>query len=85
MIHVLGFLDLILHKKELIKKICIDAYAKPTNSFIYVLSSSCYPENNINKVLKGIALKFRRIYDLDEKCDILSSVCKSYSERKVKY
>ena len=65
MIHVLGFLDLILHKKELIKKICVDAYAKPTNSFIYVLSSSRYPENNINKVLKGIGLKFRRIYDLD--------------------
>ena len=38
-------------------------YAKPTNSFTYVLPSTCYPKKSINKVPKGIALRLRRICD----------------------
>ena len=48
-------------------------YAKPTNSFTYVLPSTCYPLKSINKVPKGIALILRRICDSDEKFDIRSS------------
>ena len=38
----LEFLDLSLHINEH-NKICVDVYAKPTNSFTYVLLSTCYP------------------------------------------
>ena len=53
---VLEFLDLSLHINEH-KRICDDVYAKPTNSFTYVLPSTCYPKKCINKVPKGIALR----------------------------
>ena len=51
----LEFLDLSLHINEH-NKICVDVYAKPTNSFTYVLLSTCYPKKNINNISKGIAL-----------------------------
>ena len=38
----LEFLDLSLHINEL-SKICVDVYVKSTNSFTYVLPSTCYP------------------------------------------
>ena len=44
-------------------KICVDVFAKPTNSFTYVLASTCYPKKNINNVPKGIALRLRTICD----------------------
>ena len=53
---VLEFLDLSLHINEH-NKICVDVYAKPTNSFTYVLPSTCYPKKCIKKVPKGIALR----------------------------
>ena len=53
---VLEFLDLNLHINEH-NKICVDVYAKPTNSFTYVLPSTCYPKKCIKKVPKGIALR----------------------------
>ena len=56
----LEFLDLSLHINEK-NKICVDVYAKPTNSFTYVLSSTCYPKRNINNIPKSIALRLRRI------------------------
>ena len=59
---ILEFLDLSLHINEH-NKICVDVYAKPTNSFTYVLPSTCYPKKSINKVPKGIALRLRRICD----------------------
>ena len=40
---VLEFLDLRLHIDEH-KKICVDVFAKPANSFTYVLPSTCYPK-----------------------------------------
>ena len=62
------FLDLNLHINEH-NKICVDVYAKPTNSFTYLLPSACYPKNSINKIPKGIA---------DEKFDIRNSEYQNY-------
>ena len=74
---ILDFLDLSLHINE-DNKICVDVYAKPTNSLTYVLPSTCYPKKSINKVPKGIALRLRRICDSDEKFDIRSSEYQNY-------
>ena len=35
----------------------VDVYAKATNSFTYVLSSTCYLEINLNNTLKSIQVK----------------------------
>ena len=60
----LEFLDL---KLKIVKgKINVDVYSKPTNSFTYVLPSTCYPYKNIGSVPKGIALRLRHICDTDE-------------------
>ena len=69
---ILEFLDLSLQINE-DNKICVDVYAKPTNSFTYVLPSTCYPKKSINKVPQKIALRLRTMCDSDEKCDIWSS------------
>ena len=69
---ILEFLDLSLHINE-DNKICVDVYAKPTNSFTYVLPSTCYHKKSINKVPQKIALRLWTICDSDEKCDIWSS------------
>ena len=74
---VLEFLDLRLHINE-DNKICVDVYAKPTNSFTYVLPSTCYSKKTINKVSKGITLRLRRICDSYEKFDIRSSEYRNY-------
>ena len=74
---VLEFLDLGLHINEH-NKICVDVYAKPTNSFIYVLPSTRYPKRSINKVPKGIALRLRRTCNSDEQFDTRSSECQNY-------
>ena len=74
---ILEFLDLSLHINEH-NKICVDVYAKPTNSFTYVLPSTCYPKKSINKVPKGIALRLRRTRNSDEKFDIRSSEYQNY-------
>ena len=73
----LEFLDLSLFINE-DNKICVDVYAKSTNSFTYVLPSTCFPQKSINKVLKGIPLRLRRIYDSDEKFDIRRSKYQNY-------
>ena len=73
----LEFLDLSLHINEH-NKICVDVYAKPTNSFTYDLVSTCYPKKSINKVPKGIALRLRTIRDGYEKFDIRSSEHQGY-------
>ena len=74
---ILEFLDLSLHINEH-NKICVDVYAKPTNSFTYVLPSTCYPKKCIKKVPKGIALRLWRICDSDEKFDIRNSENQNY-------
>ena len=59
------FLDLKLKLRN--SKIAVDGFAKPTNSFTYVLPISCYPRKSINNIPRGIALRLRRICDTDEK------------------
>ena len=49
------------------KQISINVFAKDTDSFTYVLSSTCFPKNNIENIPKGVALRLRRICDSDEK------------------
>ena len=62
----LEFLDLKLKMNEN-SKITVGVFSKPTYSFTYVMPSTCYPSNNINNVPRGIALRFKRICDSDEK------------------
>ena len=80
---VLEFLDLSLNINKH-SKICIGVCAKPTNGFIYILRLNCYTKKNLNKVLKGIAMKLRIICDSDENFDIGSSWkrLQSYSSEK---
>ena len=45
----------------------MDVFAKDTDSFTYVLPSTCFPKNNIENIPKGVALRLSRICDSDEK------------------
>ena len=72
----LDFLDLKI--KCLNDKLLVDVYSKPTNSFTYVLPSTCYPMKNINKVPQGIALRLRRICDTTEKYESRADEYKNY-------
>ena len=56
----LDFLDFKLKMNEN-SKITIDPYSKSTNSFTYVMPSTCYPSKIINS--KRIALRLKRICD----------------------
>ena len=38
-------------------KLSVDVYSKPTNSFTYILPTTCYSMKNMNKVPQGIALR----------------------------
>ena len=70
------FLDLKLKLRN--SKIAVDGFAKPTNSFTYVLPISCYPRKSINNIPRGIALRLRRICDTDEKFNSRSIEYKNY-------
>ena len=59
-------------------QISVDVLLKPTNSFIYVLPSTCYPNRNIENVPKGIALRLRRICGSNEKYDKQSEEYQKY-------
>ena len=74
---VLEFLDLSLHINEH-NKICVDVYNELSNSFTYVLPSTCYPKKNMNEVPQGIALRLWRVCSSDEKFDIGSSEYQNY-------
>ena len=71
----LEFFDLHINEQN---KICVDVYVKPTNSFTYVLPSTCYPKRNINNISKIIALRLIRISDSDEKLDIRRDEYQNY-------
>ena len=70
------FLDLKLKFQN--GKISVDVYSKPTNSFTYVMPSTCYPRKNINNVPRDIALRLKRICDGDEKFAARSTEYKNY-------
>ena len=72
----LEFLDLKLKLEG--GKISVDVYSKPTNSFTYVLPSTCYPKRSINNVPRGIALRLKRICDSEEKFAARSNEYKNY-------
>ena len=72
---VLELLNLKLIFDKEYKRISIDIFAKATNSFTYVLHSTCFPKKSIENVSKGIALGLRRICDSDDK----------FEERSVQY
>ena len=61
----LEFLDLKLKIQN--GKISVDVYSKPTNSFTYVMPSTCYPAKNINNVPRSVALRLKRICNSDGK------------------
>ena len=64
---LLEFLDLELKFDKESKQIYVDVFAKDTESFTYVLPSTCFPKNNIENISKSVALCLRRICDSDEK------------------
>ena len=72
----LEFLDLRI--KCVDGKLSVDVFAKPTNSFIYVKPSTCYPRKSINNVPRRIALRLRRICDTDEKFESHANEYKQY-------
>ena len=72
----LEFLD--LKRKWENGKITVDVHSKPTNSFTYVLPTTCYPRKGINNIPHGIALRLRRICDSDEKFKQWSEEYKNY-------
>ena len=53
-------------------------FAKDTDSFTYVLPSTCFPKNNIENIPKGVALRLRRICDSDEKFEKHSAEYQNY-------
>ena len=74
----LEFLDLKLKFDEEPKQISADVFAKHTDSFIYVLPSTSFPENNIENIPKGVALRLRRICYSVEKFEKDSAEYQNY-------
>ena len=87
---VLEFLDLKLTFDKEYKHISVDIFAKATHSFTLVLSSTCFPQNSIENIPKGVALRLRRICDSDDKfeeCSVQYQKCllaRDYKSSKVK-
>ena len=74
----LEFVDLNLQFDNVHNTISIDVYSKPTNSFTYVMPTTCYPNRNIENVPEGVALRLRRICDSDDKFQTRSSEYQQY-------
>ena len=72
----LEFLNLKLKINE--GKVRVDVYAKSTNSFSYITPNTCYPQNDICNIPRGIVLRLRRICDDDETFEERSSEYKNY-------
>ena len=58
--NTLEFLDLKHKFDKNSKQISVDVFAKDTNSFTYVLPSTCFCKNNIERIPQGVALRLRR-------------------------
>ena len=74
----LDFLDLNLRFNSDTCRIEVDVYAKPTNSFTYVIPTTCYPKNNIDNIPYGIFLRLRRICDTDTKYNVRAEEYSNY-------
>ena len=70
------FLDIKLKLEN--NNIAVDVFAKPTNSFTFVLSTSCYPRKSLNNVPRGVASRLRCICDTDEKFNYRPIEYKNY-------
>ena len=87
---VLEFLDLKLKFDKEYKRISLDIFAKATNSFTYILPSTCFPKNRTENFPKGVALRLRRTCDYDDKFEECSVpyqkylVARDYKPSKVK-
>ena len=57
-----------------------DSFAKVNNTFTYILPSpsACFPKNSIENVLKGVALRLRRICESDDKFEERSGQYQKY-------
>ena len=75
---ILEFLDFKLNFDKESKQISVDAFAKDTDSFTYVLPSTCFPKNNIENIPKDVALRLRRICDSNEKFEKHSTEYQNY-------
>ena len=64
---ILVFLDLRFKFEKESKRISVDNFSKATNSFTYVVPSTCFPKNNIKNIPQGDVLRLRRICDSDSK------------------
>ena len=72
---VLEFLDLKLKFEKEYKCISVEIFVKATNSFTYVLPSTCFLKSIIENVPRCVALRLRGICDSDDK----------FEERSVQY
>ena len=63
----LVILDLKFKFDQESKQISVDLFSKDTNSFTYVLPSTCFCKKNIKNIPKDVALRLRRICNFDEK------------------
>ena len=57
---ILEILDLQLKLDKVSKLISVEIFSKATNSFAYLLPSTCFPKTNIENIPKGAALLLRR-------------------------
>ena len=87
---VLEFLDLQFKFGRVSKLISVDIFSKATNSFTYVLPSTCFPKTNIENIPKCVALRLRRICDSYSKFEKRSTeyqkylIARDYKPSKVK-
>ena len=87
---VLEFLDLRLKFDIESKSISVNIFVEATNSFTYVLPSTCFSKNHIESIPKGIALLIIRICDSGSKFGKRKAENKKYlnardyNRRKVK-
>ena len=68
---VLEFLDLKRTFDKEFKRISVGIITKATNTFPYVLSSTCFPKKSIVNVPKGVGLRLRRTCESDNKLRFL--------------
>ena len=74
----LEFLDFKLKFDIETKHISVDVFFKTTNSFTYVLLSTCFPKSSTENIPKDAALRLRRICDSDKKFNKRSEEYQNY-------
>ena len=58
--------------------VCVQIFAKATNTFIYTLPCTCSPKHKIENILKGAVSRLRKIDDSDKKFEKLSAKYKTF-------